>query len=372
MSGGGSDQTVDPDPVSIWTARDTTARAVEGALRSMLAERFRERHCSVPARSVNVISTAPAGREHAALGRLNRMARRAVSRAIVLGISPGRSTIDARAELSCDVHPGPGGFGFLRETVVLTIGQRHLRDIETIVDPLLVHDLPTVLWACADGQGSLRCLLPVADIVLLDSMDQPDARAALAFAQGIHSEVGVVELAWVRVAPWRRRVAAAFDPPPLRAHLRAIDAVRVVHHPEFAVPALLLVGWLSSRLGWSLRPLQTRTAGLGGMVGADGRAVRIELHNDARRAVSDMSLAVEMSPGRSLSFERETGGLHVCARADDRHEQCWTALGAWTTEEEVIEEGIRETLLADRMYGEALAAANVLAGNQRCSGALDL
>ena len=329
----------------------------------MLAERFRERHCSVPARYTNVISTAPAGRELAALGRLNRVGRRAVSRTIVLGISPGRSTIDAVAEIACDVHPGPGEFGFLRETVILTIGQRHLRDIETIVDPLLVHDLPTVLWACDDGQDALPCLLPVADVVLLESMGEPDARAALAFAREIHKKVGVVELAWVRVSPWRRRVAAAFDPPPVRAELRAIDVVRVLHHPASAVPALLLVGWLGSRLGWSLRPLQAHAAGLTGMVGADDRAVRIELSNDARRAVSDLSLAVEMSSGRSLSFERRTGGLHVCARAEARHDQCWTALGAWPDEDEVIEEGIRQTLLADRMYGEALAAASVLAGD---------
>ncbi|MGZ6648756.1 MAG: hypothetical protein ACXVHB_14870 [Solirubrobacteraceae bacterium] len=69
-----------------------------------------------------------------------------------------------------------------------------------------------------------------------------------------------------------------------------------------------------------------------------------------------------MLSGQSLSFARGTGGLHVCARAEDRHEQCWTALGAWPDEEDVIEEGIRQTLLEDRMYGEALAAASVLAG----------
>lgn len=328
----------------------------------MLAERFRERHCSVPARYMNVISTAPAGREHAVLSRLNGTGRHAVSRTIVLAISPQRSTIDALAEISCDVHPGPGEFGFLRETVILTIGERHLRSIETIVDPLLVHDLPTVLWACYDRAAALACLVPVADVVLLDSVDEPDARAALRFAHEIDKKTGVVELAWVRVSPWRKRLAAAFDPPPLRAELREVEVVSVLHHPASAVPALLLVGWLGSRLGWSLRPLQPDAAGLSGTVGADGRAVRIELGKDARRGVSDLALTVETLSGRSLSFERGTGGLHVCARAENRPEQCWTALGAWPDEADVIDDAIRQTLLSDGMYGEALAAASVLAG----------
>ncbi|MGZ4217827.1 MAG: OpcA/G6PD domain-containing protein [Solirubrobacteraceae bacterium] len=72
----------------------------------------------------------------------------------------------------------------------------------------------------------------------------------------------------MRAAPLRKRLAAAFDPPPLRAELRAIDVVRVLHHPASAVPALLLVGWLGSlvaapppsprsrpqRHGWRRRP----------------------------------------------------------------------------------------------------------------------
>ena len=105
-----------------------------------------------------------------------------------------------------------------------------------------------------------------------------------------------------------KRAAAAFDPPPLRAELRAIDAVRVVHHPASAVSALLLVGWLASRLGWSPRPLQADAAGLSALVGAQDRPVRIELSNDPHRPVSELVLTVEMSSGRSLSFARGVGG----------------------------------------------------------------
>lgn len=347
---------------SVWSARHTTPQAVEAALRSMLAERFRERHCSVPARYLNLVCCVEAGRADAAVGRLDGTARHSVSRTIVLSISPDRAVIDALAELTCDVHPDPGRFGFLRETVILEIGDQHLPDIEAIVDPLLIPDLPTVLWASHRRPDVLELLQPVADVTLLDSMDQLDARAALRWALHVRSHIDVVDLAWVRSSPWRKQAAAAFDPPPLRAELLAIEGVSVVHHPVSAVAALLLAGWLGARLGWSLRPLDQRPRGLAGVADAPQGAVRIELHKDRRRPVSGLALALETDSGRLLSFERETGGLQVCDRTGSGREQCWTSLGAWADEGDVLEDGIRQALLTDPLYGEALAAASILTG----------
>lgn len=328
----------------------------------MLAERFRERHCSVPARDLNLVCCVEAGGEDAVIGHLGGTARPSVSRTIVLSITPDRAVIDALAEVTCDVHPGPGQFGFLRETVILEIGDQHLPDIEAIVDPLLIPDLPTVLWASPRRPDMLELLEPVAEVTLLDSMDQLDARAALRWARHVCSHIDVVDLAWVRSSPWRKQAAAAFDPPPLRAELPAIKSVSVVHHPVSAVAALLLAGWLGARLGWSLRPLGHRPRGLAGVADAAQGAVRIELHKDRRRPVSGLALAVETDSGRLLSFERETGGLKGCDRDGNGREQCWTSLGAWPDEGDVLQDGMRQALLIDPLYGEALAAASVLAG----------
>lgn len=354
---------------SVWSARHTTPAAVEAALRSMLAERFRERHCSVPARYLNLVCCVEAGREDVVIGRVAGTARNSVSRTIVLSMAPDRAVIDAVAELTCDVHPGPGHFGFLHETVILEIGEQHLPDIEAIVDPLLIPDLPTVLWAshrrCPDV---LELLRPVADVTLLDSMDQPDARAALRWARHVRSHIDVVDLAWVRSSPWRKQAAAAFDPPPLRTELRAIEGVSVVHHPVSAIAALLLAGWLGARLGWSLRPLAPRPLGLAGVADAPQGAVRIELHTDRRRPACGLALTLETESGRLLSFERETGGLQVCDRDGSGREQCWTSLGAWPDEGDVLEDGMRQALLIDPLYGEALAAASILTGEAEAGG----
>jgi glucose-6-phosphate dehydrogenase assembly protein OpcA len=347
---------------SVWSARHTTPQAVEAALRSMLAERFRERHCSVPARYLNLVCCVEAGREGAVLRRLGGTARNSVSRTIVLSIAPDRPVIDALAEVTCDVHPDAGQFGFLRETVILEIGDQHLPDIEAVVDPLLIPDLPTVLWPSHRRPDALELLQPVADVTLLDSMDQPDARAALRWALRVRSHIDVVDLAWVRSSPWRRQAAAAFDPPPLRAELLAIKSVSVVHHPVSEAAALLLAGWLGARLGWSLGPLGHRPRGLAGVADAPRGTVRIELHTDRRRPVSGLTLALETESGRLVSFKRETGGLQVCDRNGNGREQCWTSLGAWPDEDDVLDDGMHRALLMDPLYGEALAAASVLVG----------
>ena len=56
----------------------------------------------------------------------------------------------------------------------------------------------------------------------------------------------VVDLAWLRTAPWRERIAALFDPPAERS---LIEAVRIRHHPVSERAAVLFLGWLSARLG---------------------------------------------------------------------------------------------------------------------------
>ena len=63
-------------------------------------------------------------------------------------------------------------------------------------------------------------------VVLVDSQDEPELRAALARSGELLESAYVVDLAWLRSTPWRERVAAAFDPPPLRRGLGEISGSR--------------------------------------------------------------------------------------------------------------------------------------------------
>src|SRR5258708_25963591 len=67
----------------------------------------------------------------------------------------------------------------------------------------------------------------------------------------------------------------------MRRELHNLNSVTVRHHPDSRVAALLLVGWLASRLGWSLANSQIAGEGSDGRLCAtaqtDGGEVRLTL-----------------------------------------------------------------------------------------------
>ena len=111
------------------------------------------------------------------------------------------------------------------------------------------------MWAPHGHTEALDSLRRLAQIVLVDSQDEPDVTGALRRAADLSGYAYVVDLAWLRSTPWRERVAAAFDPPALRAALAGVSAVTVRHRQDSLAAALLFCGWLSSRLGWKAESL---------------------------------------------------------------------------------------------------------------------
>ena len=90
--------------------------------------------------------------------------------------------------------------------------------------------------------------------MLVDSVNEFDARSAVHRARELAEEAYVVDLAWLRSTPWRERVASTFDPPQWREELGRIDSVTVRHHPQSAVAgaAVLRLAGVAARLGAGL------------------------------------------------------------------------------------------------------------------------
>ena len=72
------------------------------------------------------------------------------------------------------------------------------------------------VWSPHGHAEAVDALLHLAQVVLIDSVNEPDAAAALKRARELSEDAYVVDLAWLRARPWRERVAATFDPPRLR------------------------------------------------------------------------------------------------------------------------------------------------------------
>ena len=254
--------TAAPSTVAVdhtWFERDTTPAAIEAALRGLIVEsRHGDDGGAIPARVLNLITVVDRPWRGEIENRLERVGRYHASRTVLLAIEAGRTTIDARATVITDAEPHSSGMTTAREHVVLDIGQEHVEHLATIVDPLVVTDLPTMLWAPHGHGEAIDELLPLAQVVLLDSVDDPDLEEAIARAQALAERAYVVDLAWLRSTPWRERIAAAFDPPRERTRLSTIAHVEVRHHPDSAVAGVLLLGWLCSRLGWRPGALAAR------------------------------------------------------------------------------------------------------------------
>ncbi|MEA2341668.1 MAG: hypothetical protein QOG11_1745 [Solirubrobacteraceae bacterium] len=350
----------------VWRAQDTTPGAIDEALRRLLAEVHRENPGYVPARVLNLVCIVDREYSGEIANRLRGVGRFHASRTVVLSYSPRRTTIDAVATITAPTELRKDEYYGARENVVVEIGERHLAHLDRVVDPLVVPDLPTLVWSPHGHEDAVDAVLGLAQVVLLDSVDEPDLRDAVRTAESfLHHDAYVVDLAWLRTTPWRERVAATFDPLHLRPQLRMISAVTVRHHPDSTITGLLLIGWLGSRLGWTMSPLVASRGLSGPLTGkAHARRQDVTLRLEPTREQSVRGLAgltIEIASGRMMRLDRGAGGLRAHYRNDAKDtEREWTVLGASRGEAGILGEGIRQALLRDPTYHPALEAAEVL------------
>lgn len=346
---------------ALWSERDTTPDAIEEALRRLLAERHAENGGYVPARALNMIAFVESEFSGEIANRLRRVGRYHASRLVVLSFKPANKRMDARVAIVSEGDPKPGELALLRETAIVEIGESHLDDLFTIVDPLVVSDLPTLLWFPHGHLETLNALLPLAQAVLLDSIEEPVWSEAIDRAGELSREAYVVDLAWLRSTPWRERIAASFDSEKMRGELCQITNVTVTHHPASTVAALLLIGWLSSRLGWESRPLCTDGQELQGKAKANSSEVQLCLKAAPELSVPGLDgLTLKTASGLELRLNRGRGGLRAHRRDGNGTEREWTLLGASRGESGILGEGIRQALLRDPTYTPALANARAM------------
>ncbi len=253
---------------TVWAAQNTTPAAIEAALRELLIERHNQSDGYVPARVLNLVCIVDRRWSGEIANRLRGVGRNHPSRTIVCAVSHGRTTIDAVASITADAAPEEGEQVLTHELVILDLGPGHLEHLETIIDPLVITDLTTLVWAPHGHWRAVEALRGLSQCVLLDSVEDPDVAGALRRAQRLLAQRYVVDLAWLRSAPWRERIAALFDQPNRRRQLGEIAAVHIRNVAESGAAALLLCGWLTSRLHWPQGQL-TRD-GHGRAVGAMG------------------------------------------------------------------------------------------------------
>ena len=341
----------------IWSAQDTTPDAIEVALREMLRVRHASDTSLAPARVLNLIVVLDREWKGEIVNRLERAGRYHASRTVLCAVEPGRTQLDAVATI--DFEDPRNGLSIMRETVEIDLGPEHLRALRTIVDPVLVSEIPTVCWSPHGYDDAVRELLPLIDVILLDSDDLPDPNVAFARADRIRERAYVVDLAWLRTTPWRERLAASFDLSTRRPCLDRIDALEIRHREGSSASALLLAGWLGSRLNWEQGPLRETSGGadMAGGARREGREITVDLRQFRQESPGLAGVTVGCDDGFSLSLQRSGGGLDAVEQIAGADRHAWKILGASRGEGGILGEGIRQALLREPTYGPALDAA---------------
>jgi glucose-6-phosphate dehydrogenase assembly protein OpcA len=344
----------------VWREDDTTPGAIEAALRNMFAQRHKEARAYVPARVMNMVVIVDKDFRGEIENRLRRVGRFHPSRLILVAVEPGRRRLSAVARIGTEDAPLSGAISVGRERVELQVGERHLRKLDTIVDPLVVSDLATMVWSPHGHQEGVDALRRLAQIVLIDSQDEPDVEAALARADDLSGDTYVVDLAWLRSTPWRERVAAAFDSPRRRPDLGKISGVTVRHREDSLASGLLFCGWLASRLGWEPGALTHGRGRWSGQAHTRRLDIKLRLEPVEMNAPGISGVTIELASGQAVSLDRAPGGLRAMRRERDGTERAWIVMGASRGEGGILGEGVRQALLRDPTYRPALKSAEAM------------
>ena len=242
---------------------ETQLRAMWKALTDQAAREGGPPVTRVVTLNLLVFAATEADAEYA-LEQVARMAERNPARLIVVQAAPGPERVTASLSVLC--HRAGGGRQLCSEQVRLVTGGKATLRVAQHVAPLLVSDVPVVLWL--PNHPLLvpvdEDLLSLADRVVVDARAFPDTTAALdRLTSWIDHRRGVVDLAWLRLERWRVLTAQCFAGPDSRRDLDTLESVEVSYRtglegsPEGRVEALYYGAWLASRMGcrWDGRPV---------------------------------------------------------------------------------------------------------------------
>jgi glucose-6-phosphate dehydrogenase assembly protein OpcA len=352
---------VAPAVEDVWSDRDTTPAAIEEALRDLVRRRQAEGVPYSPARVLNLVAIVDRAWRGEVANRLERVTHHHQARTIICAVEPGRTSIDAWAAMGSEADPAPGKLELCSERIEIEIGPGHLPIIDTIARVVVVSDLPTLVWAPHGHGEAIDALAALADVVLIDSGDEPQVHLALARAAELAAHAHVVDLAWVRTTPWREHLTAIFDPPPMRRSLHMLSAVTIRHRQDSATAGLLLAGWLASRLDWKVNALILANGVLQGKAGSPRQDVALRLEPVLDQEVpGPAGVTVETAAGVELALDRVPGGLELRRRERDGSTAMRAVPRASRGEAGIFDAAVRQALAPDATYEPALAAARAM------------
>jgi glucose-6-phosphate dehydrogenase assembly protein OpcA len=290
---------VTPKYERLWHGEDVTVQQVLDALSQVRAkfgrdeagddEHVHPRNCVM-----TLISVAPTeAHERVAQRTTEMIGSQHPSQAIVIREEAPLRGHHLDAWITAEVQRPQGCCATECEIITIHVRGAAADHLATIIDPLLVSGVPTYLWWLGTppfGHKELLDSLRVVDGLVVDSarFEEPFSsfRRMSKLLKVAHHRLGLADLQWSRLRPWRETLAQFFTPFDRRAFLAGIAEVGVDYAGEGRgnrIAAALITGWMAGALGWKLK---RATAGSGGVVvahyEAGGRSIEVAFRSVQR------------------------------------------------------------------------------------------
>ena len=267
---------------------------------------------------VHTVDGAAADQAHEDLANLSM---EIPSRAILIRTDAAATTseIDAFITANCRLTDD-GRRHVCCEEIIISARGRTMSELPSLVRGLLAPDVPSVLFWMEQPSLAGRHLadwLAAVDRFVIDSARFTSAyefRFLLASARDMGRPVGLGDLNWHRLKPWRVLAARAFDQPGLRKLLLGAREIVVTGEPLPArISGSLFVGWWAERLGFQTR--KESLEGLAqGMGGKPADSISVKFQSDAGDCGPGGLSSIRFETGSSALVMQRAGdsvGLHI-------------------------------------------------------------
>lgn len=241
------------------------------------------------------------------------------SRAIVVHVAKGDSEdLDAEVRAQCWLPAGQQK-QLCSEQIEINASEKSLAELPSVLLPLLVPDLPAVLWCRSERSTQLPVfneLIALAPRAIYDIADFSDPLSALKRIESVaNSGFAVTDLNWTRLTRWRDMISQVFENVACRTDLPRFRRITINYfaNPVSAVPVagILMAGWLVKCLGWTGLGRSRREGGKRILEFDDGARLIYQIVGPGRAGSRLAGISIEASGDPAIEIK--------LARTQDRY-----------------------------------------------------
>ena len=318
---------------------------------------------SMRLRTLNLVVRCDSEEHHAhALELISRLSGAHPSRTIfVLAGSPGGPPIRATVARECEERSDRI---LCYDLVSVETGIDAVDHLNSVVQPLLVSHLPVCLWWVGEpafSHDAFEQLAVLSHSVIIDSQCFVDAQSDLIELDRLLGlgRTRIVDLNWQRTGIWRELIAQMFSSAEAASRLPDVSTVAVVCDGGHPMQALLTLGWLASRLAWTV---EEGVVLLGSGEPGTPRAIELRVERGGAEDGTLASVRLVTSAGGTATFTMDRSGddLVTSIEGDGLPGLSRTNRIAWPSEADLLRRSM-SVRAQDAIFANAVHAAAKIA-----------